>query len=340
MPLTNCSNVWPGSLTMRDAPPPSALPDVGVLPRIVPRRKVLGMSAVLLPFEPGGCIDWVGFTKLLDRTVEAGLVPAVNMDTGYVQLLDAPSRTRVVEVTAEHAGERGFVAGAYVGDDSDRGYDESAHAQAMAAIVAHDGIPVVFPSPGLNALDEDDWVAAHERLGADVDRFIAFELGAMFVPYGRIYSLDAYTGLLAISSCIGAKHSSLSRQLEWDRLAQRDAHRPEFHVFTGNDLAIDMVCYGSDYLLGLSAFAPDVFAERDRRWAEGDPSFYELNDALQYLGAFSFRAPVPAYRHDAALFLRERGWIACDATPAGAPRRPEGERAVLVDVARRLGVVP
>lgn len=28
----------------------------------------------------------------------------------------------------------------------------------------------------------------------------------------------------------------------------------------GNDLAIDMVFYGSDYLLGLSAFSVEVFA--------------------------------------------------------------------------------
>ena len=34
--------------------------------------------------------------------------------------------------------------------------------------------------------------------------------------------------------------------------------RPDFLVLTGNDLAIDMVMYGSDYLLGLSTFAPDV----------------------------------------------------------------------------------
>jgi dihydrodipicolinate synthase/N-acetylneuraminate lyase len=321
-------------------PAPSTRPERDGLPAVVPRRQILGISAVLLPFEAGGGVDWDGFAGLLDRTVGAGLIPAVNMDTGYVQLLDGANRDRVVEMAAGCAGEAGFVAGAFVADDSGRGYDERAHAEAMASIVARGGVPVVFPSPGLNALAEDEWVAAHERLGAHVDRFIAFELGAMFVPYGRIYSLDAYAGLLAISSCIGAKHSSLSRRLEWDRLAQRDAHRPDFHVFTGNDLAIDMVCYGSDYLLGLSAFAPDVFAERDRRWAVGDPSFYELNDVLQYLGAFSFRAPVPAYRHDAALFLRERGWIASDATPDGAPRRPGGEREVLVDLARQLGVLP
>ena len=94
----------------------------------------------------------------------------------------------------------------------------------------------------------------------------------------------------------GAKHSSLRRGPEWERLRLRDAVRPEFKVFTGNDLAIDMVMYGSDYLLGLSTFAPDLFAARDRMWEAGDPGFYELNDLLQYLGFFAFRGPVPAYK--------------------------------------------
>jgi hypothetical protein len=145
--------------------------------------------------------------------------------------------------------------------------------------------------------------------------------------------------MLEIPSCAGAKHSSLSRQAEWDRLELRDAVRPAFMVLTGNDLAIDMVMYGSDYLLGLSTFAPDLFAERDRRWAAGEASFHELNDLLQYLGHFAFRPPVPAYRHDAAMFLELRGWAASDMTPPGVPRRPEGDRAVLADIAERLGVL-
>ena len=74
------------------------------------------------------------------------------------------------------------------------------------------------------------------------------------------------------------------RELEWQRLDLRNRVRPEFKVFTGNDLAIDMVMYGSDYLLGLSTFAPDAFARRDAMWESGDPRFYELNDLLQYLG--------------------------------------------------------
>ena len=39
-----------------------------------------------------GAVDWSGLESLLRQTVDAGLVPAVNMDTGYVQLLDADTR--------------------------------------------------------------------------------------------------------------------------------------------------------------------------------------------------------------------------------------------------------
>jgi dihydrodipicolinate synthase/N-acetylneuraminate lyase len=294
------------------------------------------MSAVLLPFTNDGDVDWRSFETLLADTVSAGLVPAVNMDTGYVQLLDPPTRAQVLERAADAAGAKGFVAGAFVADEPGAPFALDAYLDAADAVTGAGGTPVIFPSYGLNALDDAEWVVAHESIGRRLDRFIGFELGPMFVPYGRIYSLDAYEGLLGVASCIGAKHSSLSRAAEWDRLALRDRVRADFHVFTGNDLAIDMVCYGSDYLLGLSAFAPAAFAERDRRWAADDRSFHELNDLLQYLGALAFRAPVPAYRHDAALFLQLRGRIASDATPPGAARRDESDRAVLADIARQL----
>ncbi len=100
-----------------------------------------------------------------------------------------------------------------------------------------------------------------------------------------------------------------------------------------------MVMYGSDYLLGLSTFAPDAFARRDRMWADGDPAFHELNDILQHLGAFTFRDPVPGYRHDAAMWFELRGWASSDATPPGTPRRPDADRAVLATIAARLDAV-
>jgi dihydrodipicolinate synthase/N-acetylneuraminate lyase len=294
------------------------------------------MSAVLVPYRADGGIDWPAVEAHVARTVDAGLVPAVNMDTGYVQLLAPADRARVLDVAAATTGGT-FVAGAFVADGPGEPFDLAAYTEAATAIARRGGTPVVFPSHGLNEQDEDGWVAALVALGDEVDRFIGFELGPMFVPYGRIVSLDAYRAMVAIPACVGAKHSSLSRTAEWARLAVRDDVRPDFQVLTGNDLAIDMVMYGSDYLLGLSTFAPDAFAARDRAWAKGDrAAFHELDDLLQYLGQFAFRPPVPAYRHDAAMFFQLRGWAAGDATPDGVPRRPDADRAVLADIAARL----
>ncbi len=260
------------------------------------------------------------------------------MDTGYVQMLDERSKQRVLDIAGE-VTDGNFVAGAFVADAEGDSLDLDAYLASATAVASRGGTPVIFPSHGLNGGTEDAWVEALITIGANLDRFLGFELGPMFVPYGRIFSLDAYRAMLDIGTCVGAKHSSLNRELEWQRLALRDEVRPDFMVLTGNDLAIDMVTYGSDYLLGLATFAPDVFAERDRLWAIGDPGFYELNDTLQYLGQFAFRPPVPAYRHNAAMFLQLRGWAESDRVPTGAPRRPQSDRAVLRDIAERLGVL-
>lgn len=308
--------------------------------RIKPKRAITGMSAILLVHQGDGTVDWDATQAHVARTHDAGLWPAVNMDTGYVQLLDKATKDRVLDLTAEVTGGQ-FTAGAFVADQPGDAFDLAAYLRECDAIAHRGGTPTIFPSYGLNVPERSEagdahWLAALEAIGAQVDRFIGFELGQMFVPYGRIASPETYRGLLAIDSCIGAKHSSLDRELEWLRLRLRDELRPGFTVFTGNDLAIDMVMYGSDYLLGLSTFAPDAFAARDAFWAAGDPRFYELNDLLQYLGMFAFRPPVPAYRHDAAMFLELRGWAQSDATPPGVPRRPESDRDVLADIARRL----
>jgi len=296
------------------------------------------MSAVLLPHTAGGAVDWDGLAAHVARTAGAGLTPAVNMDTGFVQVLDEATRDRVLEVAA--ANSDGFVAGAHLDDRAGDRFDLEGYRRQVDRIVARGGLPIVFPTHGLTALDGDGWVGAHAALAEQCDRFLAFELGPMFVPYGRIYDLDAYRGLLGIDACVGAKHSSLDRMPEWERLAIRDEVRPDFMVLTGNDLAIDMVMYGSDYLLGLSTFAPDRFAERDRMWATGDPGFFELNNLLQELGDFTFREPVPGYRHDAALFLELRGWIGSSRVPDGVTLRPDADVDVLRDIAERLGVLP
>ncbi|MCE9530445.1 MAG: dihydrodipicolinate synthase family protein [Planctomycetes bacterium] len=304
-----------------------------------PRRKITGMSAILLPFTTDGEIDWPAFTAHVERTADVGLTPAVNMDTGYVNLISDEQKLAVLKRTRETLGKKSFVAGAFVGDRPGDRFNRDAYLRQIEAITSHGGVPVIFQSHGLTAQDDSALIASYAEFGRQCDKFIGFELGTMFAPFGKIYSLDAYAGLMNIKQCIGAKHSSLERELEWDRLRLRDKTRPDFHVFTGNDLAIDMVMYGSDYLLGLSTFAPDIFALRDRCWEKGDPAFYEINDALQYLGFLTFRRPVPAYKHSAAMFLKLRGWIACDHTHPLSPTRPESDRDILREIGRELGII-
>jgi dihydrodipicolinate synthase/N-acetylneuraminate lyase len=323
--------ICPGAKDASDAAMPIDVPSL-----IRPRRKIVGMSAILLPFNSQGDLDWPAFRAHAARTQAAGLIPGVNMDTGYVNLLDEETRLRVLAETQAtlHGGE--FVAGAFVGDQPGARFDLPRYQREIEAIQRAGGMPVIFQSHGLTALAAEALVDAYRAIGRECPRFLAFELGQMFAPFGRIYDLEIYGELLAIRQCVGAKHSSLNRELEWQRLMLRDLRRPDFMVLTGNDLAIDMVMYGSDYLLGLSTFAPDLFARRDALWLAGDPRFYELNDVLQYLGCFAFRSPVPAYKHNAAQFLKLRGWIDCDATHPKSLARPETDCAVLEEILERI----
>lgn len=310
-------------------------PSIGeLLARVRPRRTIEGISAVLLPFDPEARPDFAGLARNLERTAAAGLVPAVNMDTGWVHRIDEGQRLEVLETARRVMGPARFVAGAYVEDG--RGPLSDRYRRATEAIVARGGTPILFPCSELKTATGAAIVSLFREVAAGTPGVLAFELGEAFAPFGRIFDRDTICALLDSEGVLGLKHSSLSRRLEWERLALRDARRPGFKVYTGNDLAIDMVMYGSDYLLGLSAFAPEAFALRDRYWRLGDGRFYELNDQLQYLGAFAFRAPTPAYRHSAAQFLKVTGHIESDTTPAGAPRRPDGDVAVLAEIARGL----
>ncbi|MBC8327105.1 MAG: dihydrodipicolinate synthase family protein [Verrucomicrobia subdivision 3 bacterium] len=301
---------------------------------IRPRRAIRGISAILLPFQSTGEVDWPGFTAHIQRTVAAGLAPAVNMDTGYAHLIDDATRTRALELTRAETDD--FVAGAFVGDAPGAAFKADEYFRQMEMIQTHGGVPVVFQSFGLTSGGDDAIVANYTKLAEGADAIIGFELNDMIAPFGKIYSLEVFRGLLGIKRLIGSKHSSFEREPEWRRLMLRDELRPEFRVFTGNDLAIDMVMYGSDYLLGLSTFAPDVFAQRDAVWAAGDPAFYELNDWLQYLGFLTFRPPVPAYKHSAAMFLKLRGWLDCDATHPNSPTRPESDREILHKIVEQI----
>jgi dihydrodipicolinate synthase/N-acetylneuraminate lyase len=302
-----------------------------------PRRVITGMSAILLPMEADDSVDWEGFAAHVARTSAAGITPAINMDTGYVQLIDDATRCETLRIARDTVGPAGrLVAGACVVDAAGAAFDEAAYGRQIEIILAADATPVIFPSHGLTAGGDAAMLAGYRALARRTPSFIGFELSTAFVPCGRMLSLEGYAELLAIPNCMGAKHSSLSRRLEWERLALRDRTRPDFHVFTGNDLAIDMVRYGSDWLLGLSTAAPAAFAKRDQWWAAGDSRFDELDDALQALGDFAFRPPVPAYKHTMAQALHLQGLIATDEPHPKSPRRPTSDREIVATILDRI----
>ena len=301
--------------------------------RIKPGRKIDAISAVLLPFTPAGAPDFAEFERHLVRTHRAGIQPAVNMDTGFGPQLSPAQRVEVLKLTRQALGSAPFVAGALPFGEEDllAGYRRS-----IAAILDQGGTPILFQSDLMAGKEGAELVGLYRDLVAPAPRALAFELGTMFAPFGRIYDLETYRRLMEIPNLAGAKHSSLSREQELQRLELRDRERPDWKVYTGNDLAIDMVIYGSDYLLGISTFDPEAFARRDRWWAEGDARFFELNDALQALGAVAFRDPVPAYKDSAAVYLKLTGQMKDPLPHPRCPRRPAWEREILEPLARTV----
>jgi dihydrodipicolinate synthase/N-acetylneuraminate lyase len=302
------------------------------------RRKVQGIAAALLPFEADGRVAVEAFQRHLVATQRAGLMNAVNMDTGYVNYLSDAEKQEVLRWTREALGAGvAFVAGAYIEGQS--GDVVALYRREMERIVALGGMPILFQTARLHGKSAEEKAKAYREICRGFPRVLAFELGTMFAPNGEIFDEETVRRLMDIPELVGMKHSSLDRIVELGRLALRDAHRPDFQIYTGNDLGINMIEYGSDYLLGLATFAPEKFAERDRLWHAGDPAYYALSDALQYLGNVAFRDPVPAYKHSAAVFLHLTGRIPTDSPHPRNPKRPAWEREILQDCARRVGAV-
>lgn len=307
-----------------------------LLSRQRPRRKVQGIAAALLPFEADGKIAVESFQNHLRATHRAGLMNAVNMDTGYVNYLSDAEKLDVLRWTRDALGEGvPFVAGAYIEGQS--GAIVDLYRVQIEPIVRAGGIPILFQTARLHGKSPKEKADTYRAICEGYPHVLAFELGKMFAPNGEIFDEETVHRLMDIPAIKGMKHSSLDRLIELERLALRDQRRPDFRIYTGNDLGINMIEYGSDYLLGLATFAPEKFAERDRLWEAGDASYYALSDALQYLGNVAFRAPVPAYKHSAAVFLHLTGRIPTDRAHQKNPPRRAWEPEMLRDCAVRLG---
>ncbi len=308
------------------------------LARLRPGRRLHGIAAVLLPYTREGAIDWGAFERLVVRNRDAGLDSAVNMDTGFGDLLAPDEREAVLDATRAALGpDVPFYAGAYALGAAD---PRAAYREAVAAIERRGGRPVIVQCPAMRELDAAGKAALYADVaGATADGALGFELSPRFAPHGEIWGDETFARIVEIPQLRGAKHSSLDRGTELRRLAARDAARPEFRVYTGNDLAADLVLYGSDYLLGLASFAPECFAARDRALADDDAACLMLGDAIQHLGNVGFREPIPAYKHACAQFLHLTGHLDDDTIHPKAPRRPDSDRILLLDCAVRLELI-
>ena len=300
-------------------------------------RKVKGIAAALLPFETDGRVAVEAFQKHLRSTQQAGLENAVNMDTGYVNFLSEVDKISVLQWTKEALGKDvPFVAGAYI--EGQTGDIVGLYRKQMDAILGFSGTPILFQTSRLHGKSAKEKAEVYRDTCGGYSGVIAFELGQMFAANGEIFDSETFLRLLEIPEILGIKHSSLDRQVELERLALRDAHRPDFQIYTGNDLGINMIEYGSDYLLGLATLAPERFAERDRFWETADPRYFALADALQHLGNVAFRRPVPAYKHSAAVFLHLTGKIPSNRTHPKNPQRPGWEEEIMRDCVGRLSL--
>lgn len=300
-------------------------------------RAVAGMAAMLLPYTANGDIAEESYADCLRATVQAGLTPAVNMDTGYINLLTDSEKERVLQIAQQTLPATGFVVGAYI--EGQEGEVADLYRREISRIAEYGGTPILFQTSRLRHRPAGEIVETYARAVAEVPTAYAFELGRMFAPNGEIWPAEVVEGMMSIPQIRGMKHSSLDRVRELERLALRDRVRPDFRIFTGNDLGIDMIEYGSDYLLGLAAFSPEKFAERDRLWQTESPDYFAVADALQFLGNLAFRPPVPAYKHSAAIFLHLLGRVPTDKTHPRSPERPPWEPEILLSCAQRLGLL-
>ena len=303
--------------------------------RVRYRRKVQGIAAVVLPYEANGSVAVEAFQNHLNATHRAGLMNAVNMDTGYVNFLNESEKRDVLSWTRDALGKNvPFVAGAYV--EGQEGDLIQLYRHELDIITSFGAIPIIFPTARLHGKKSKEKVESYRLICRGYPQVLGFELSPKFAANGEIFDDSTVRGLMEIPEMMEMKHSSLDQMLELDRLAMRDNVRPDFRIFTGNDLGIDMIEYGSDYLLGLATFAPEKFAKRDRLWETGHSSYYELSDALQYLGNVAFRDPIPAYKHSAAVFLHLNGRIPSDLPHPKNLKRPTWEAEILEDCRTRL----
>src|ERR1700674_4743916 len=124
------------------------------------RRKGQGIAAALLPFESDGRVAVDAFQRHLAVTQRAGLMNAVNMDTGYVNYLSEAEKQEVLRWTREALGAGvPFVAGAYIEGQS--GDVVALYRREMERIAEFGGIPILFQTARLHGKSGEEKAAAY-----------------------------------------------------------------------------------------------------------------------------------------------------------------------------------
>ncbi len=230
------------------------------------------------------------FQRHLLATHRAGLMNAVNMDTGYINYLNEPKSTMCCDGPRRRwAKTSPFVAGRlYRGP---RRRNRPLYRQQMDLIVQFGGIPILFQTARLHGKQSKEKAAIYHCRVPRLSPSAGFRVGRHVRAQWRNFHERPRWRLMDIPEIKGMKHSSLDRLIELERLALRDALRPDFRIYTRKRSRHqhDRVRLGLP--AGPRAFAPEKFAERDRLWEAGDPAYYALADALQYLGNVAFRPP-------------------------------------------------
>ena len=201
-----------------------------------PAAQDRGDLAILLPFlGDRGTVDWAGFRDHVCRTAEAGLVPAVNMDTGFVNRLERrrasatwtrPARSSATGRSSPRVRRRQarlvvrsrrLFPRRRGRSRSAAGRRSSSSPRAQRAGRRRGWSPPTRRSAGL--------AAVHRlRAGRDV-RPVRADLLA-----GDLARADGDPGVRRRQAFVAEPQGRMAR------LILRDEVRPDFRVYTGNDL--------------------------------------------------------------------------------------------------------
>ena len=307
------------------------------LRHLTPSRTIDGAAALPVWLGASGRLDLSGFAARLQETFAAGLTPAVNLFAGSGDRLGHEQRVDVLATAAGVARGRRFIAGTTPTEDA--APLAVRYGRAVDAVVRQGGVPLLLPIRELTALDGDALAHLWRQATSGHRGVLVIEMASDFGAPAPLYTADVVTRILDIASLGGLVHASLDRGTEWARVEARDVARPEFRIYSGNERALDMVAYGSDYLLGSAGCAPEAFAVRDRAWRQGAPVGFALNDLLQALATLLHRHPIDGARHGALQWLQVRGLVEHASPVPGLTLRPDSDLDLYREIHARLAAL-